>query len=512
MEIKQILRLHQEGMSNRKIGRQLGMSRNTVNGYMRVFIEHESTIEGLLQWTEEQLQSLFERVDLRDAERYNGVISYFESVRKRRDSVGFTMQRIWERYREEHADGYGYTQFVSYYHEWGRKVDFTLKLHHRPGGSLMVDYTGKHLHWVNKETGELIATEVFIGTLPSSGYTYVEATASQAKEDFIGSMVNCLNYLGGVPEMIVPDNLKSAVTKASKYEAIANRTFRDLADYYDTVLNPTRPASPKDKAHVERSVTLVYQQIFFEMENEEFYSLHALNERLAELLDKFNDRKYSQLNVSRKELFLATEYSTLKPLPPEPYQLKQFRKGKVQKTSHVYLSVDKHYYSVPYRYIGNNVQIHYTERVVEIFHKHQRISSHHRDRTASGYSTKQDHLPSQHQIYNSWNPDLFIRQAAQIGPNMVQYIRRLFEQIGPAEPKYRTAAGLIQLKRQYPITRIEKACQVAYVHPVSSYKRVLRILEKGMDQLVQLFDKTDAKKPHIPIHENLRGAKYYSDN
>lgn len=512
MEIKQLLLLVAQGWSNRKIADHLGMSRNTVNGYVTLFKNRTETIEELLTWSEDQLQSLFSPIDQRDLERYTDLEGYFPEVLKSSRQVGFTLQKMWEKYRQERDDGYGYTQFVAHYHRWNSKSDVTLKLDHKAGESLMADYTGKKLHWVNKQTGELNEVEVFVGTLPASGYTFVEATESQGKDHFIGNMVNFVNYIGGVPQVAIPDNLKSAVSKASKYEAITNRTFRDLADHYGMVLNPTRPYRPKDKAHVERTVQLVYEQIFFPMRDEVFFSLHELNERIAELLEKFNDRKYSQLNISRKELFLTTEYPMLKPLPPEPYQIKHFKRAKVQKNTYVYLSSDKHYYSVPYRYIGKRVQIHYSERMVEIFYNHQRIGSHLRDRTASGYTTKEDHLPSKHQFYRSWSPNYFIQKAGEIGLNTTQYIQRLFNQEGHVETKYKTAMGIVQLPRQYTLDRIEKACQLAHIHPVSSYQRVLSILEKGLDQLAPLFDHEPPTASHIPPHSNIRGATYYSDN
>jgi len=512
MEIKQLLLLHYQGLSNRKIADALGMSRNTVNGYVSLFKARDEPLDTLLSWSEDQLRSLFEQPDQKDQDRFQDLLSYFPEVLKGSKQVGFTLRKMWEKYREGRDDGYGYTQFVAHYHHWNEKSDVTLKLNHKAGVCLMVDYTGQKLHWVRRETGEVIEVEVFIGTLPASGYTYVEATPSQSKDDFIRCMVNFLNYLGGVPQMAITDNLKSAVSKASKYEAITNRTFRDMADHYNMVLNPTRPYRPKDKAHVERTVDLVYEQIFFEIRNEVFFSLHELNSRIAELLEKFNARMYKQLDMSRRELFLTTEYPTLKPLPPEPYQTKHFKRAKVQKNTHVYLSVDKHYYSVPYRYIGHRVHIQYSDRIVEVFYNHQRITSHLRDRTASGYTTKDDHLPSHHQIYQNWNPDYFVQKARKIGPNTTQYIQRLFTQDGHVETKYKTAMGIIHLVRQYSVDRIEKACQLAYIHPVSSYQRLLSILEKCLDQLPSLFDVESSTQSHIPPHNNIRGARYFCDN
>lgn len=512
MEIKQIILLHQRKVSNRKIARRLNMSRNTVNGYISKIKSLGLSVEELGSLSEEKLALLFGQDDHLDEDRHKALLDFFPEVLRNSKVIGFTYQEMWERYRLKHADGYGYTQFLEHYHRWNSKSEATLKLNHKAGECLLVDYAGKKLGWVDRGTGEFHQVETFVGCMPASGYIYVEASPSQQKEDFNQSMVNCLNYLGGAPQCIVVDNLKSAVNKSSKYEAIANRSLRDLALHYGSALNPTRPYRPQDKAMVERVVQLVYQQIYFIIRDEVFFSLHHLNERIAELLDRLNSRKLSQLNCSRKELYLSIEYPQLQPLPPEPYQIKNYKRAKVQKTTHVYLSEDKHYYSVPYRYIGKQVQIHYSSRVVEVYHNHQRIASHHRDRTMSGYSTKKEHLPSEHQFYLDWSPDFFIVKARKIGPQTEQYIKRLFEQDGYAEVKYKTAMGIIQLQKQYEATRIEKGCELASLHPTSSYNRLVGILQKGLDQDAHLFDATDQMTSHIPAHDNIRGPDYFSDN
>jgi transposase len=512
MEIKQMLLQLTKKVSNRKIAKQLGMSRNTVNEYVTKFKQAGRTMEELLGMSEDQLDALFSKEETIKEKRYEELLKFFPEVLIGSKQVGFTFQSMWESYRRQHEDGYGYTQFLEHYHRWNRKSEVTLKLKHKAGECLLADYAGDKLYWVSKDTGEVHDVDVFIGCMPASGYTYVEASPSQKKGDLIHSVRHCLNFMGGSPQALIIDNVKSAVSKASKYEAIANRTFRDFAQHYGTVLNPTRPYRPKDKAMVERLVQIVYEQIYFPIRNETFFSLRELNDRIGELLEKLNDRDYKQLNRSRKELFMTLDYPLLSPLPSQPYVMKQFKRGTVQKTAHVYLSSDKHYYSVPYRFIGERVQIHYTDRLVEVYRKHQRIASHHRDRTASGYSTKKEHLPSQHQFYLDWSPAFFIKKAKIIGPNTEQYVRRLFDQNGYAETKYKTAMGIIQLKRQYEAERIERGCQLAILHPITSYQRIVGILEKGLDQHAHLFEPQPDTQSHIPNHDNIRGPQYFFDN
>ncbi len=509
MQIRQMLLLHLQGHSNRAIADQLSISRNTINKYIQKAKDLSIDPRGLSTIDDRKLVGLFRTEESPVDERLAQLHRYFPEVLKQSKQVGFTYQAMWELYRETHEDGYGYTQFLEHYHRWNAKNEPTLKLHHQAGEKVMVDYAGKKLSWIDRSTGEVHDVEVFVACLPCSGYVFVHASMSQQKEDFIHSMIGCLNYLGGVPEVIVCDNLKSAVHKASKYEAVANRTFRDMAMYYGAVLNPTRPYKPKDKALVERMVALVYEQIYFRMRGEVYHSLHSLNERIRELNEQLNDRKLSQLDCSRRELFLASEYAKLKPLPPHQYVMKVYQRAKVQKNTHVYLSTDKHYYSVPYRYIGKHVVIHYTDRVVEIYHNHERIASHQRVRIKSGYTSKANHLASHHQKYLSWKPEVFISKASLIGPHTGDYVKRLFDQSGHIEVKYKSAMGIVHLKRHYPSHRIEKAAVLAKLHPVSSYRRLRNLLEKGLDRFPDLFDQ-DKERSNIPVHDNIRGAHYYN--
>ncbi len=512
MQIRQMLLLHLQGHSNRWIADQLSISRNTINKYVHKAKELGLDRDNVLAMDEVVLADHFKSPEAPKDQRLDELHQYFPEVLKQSKQVGFTYQAMWEGYRQIYEDGYGYTQFLEHYHRWNRRNEPTLKLHHPAAEKVMVDYAGEKLSWVNRDTGEVQDVDVFVACLPASGYVYVQASASQQKEDFIGSMISCLNYFGGVPEVIVCDNLKSAVHKASKYEAIANRTFRDMAMYYGAVLNPTRPYRPKDKALVERLVDLVYEQIYFKMRGEVYHSLHALNERireLRELTDRLNNRKLSQLDCTRRELFLSTEYSKLKPLPPQPYAIKTYQRAKVQKNTHVLLSADKHYYSVPYRYIGRQVVLHYTDRVVEIYHNHERIASHRRIRVKAGYTSKANHLASHHQKYLGWKPEIFIDKAAEIGPHTRNYVERLFSQSGYIEAKYKSAMGIVQLQRHYPPERIEAAARLAKLHPHSSYQRLRELLAKGLDQHPDLFDHL-MDRPDIPAHDNIRGPHYYN--
>lgn len=509
MEIKQIIRLHCNGLSNRKIGDQLGISRNTINHYIQFFQNCGVKFKKLKKLSEEELYQVLSPEEQEPSDRFKELSKWFPEVVKASKQTGFTLKKMWEEYAKSSSEAYSLTQFCDYYRQWNQKTEVTMKLDHKAGQTIMVDYAGKTMPHVDKKTGIIHQAQIFVACLPASGYLYVEASPSQQKGDFIQSMINCLSYIGGVPSIIICDNLKSAVTKASKYEPITNRTFRDMAEHYGAVLNPTRPYKPQDKAMAERMVRLVYEQILFPLRDRTFYSLYELNEAIKDGLEALNLRPLSQMNTNRRDLFLSIEKDLLSPLPPEPYQTKSFKKAKVNKTSHVYLSVDKHYYSVPCRYIGHSIRIHFTEKMVEVFHNHQRISSHLRDRTSNGYSTKKEHLASHHQAYSEWSPKVFIEKATRIGPYTAQYVTKLFDQTGFPETKYRTAMGIIQLKKGYEKSRIERACKLGLSFPSASYQRLVGILEKNLDQQEDLFEQQNNSESHIPKHDNIRGNDYY---
>jgi len=503
-----MIKLKLSNYSNRRVAKELSLNRNTINSYIKKINQSGKDLHQLYDLSDDQLMLIFEK-EKQPPDRLNQLLVYFKKVKKEKSRPGFTFQNIWQEYKDDYKNGYSYSQFMLHYNNWSIQNKATLKLNHVAGDKLMVDYAGKKLGWVDSSTGEVIDVEVFVACLPASGYTFVMASPSQKKADFIDCITKTLEFIGGVPKQIVVDNLKSAVSKTSKYEPITNRSLRDLGLHYGAVLNPTRPYHPKDKAMVERMVRLVYEQIYFAIRNEIHFSLPELNERILQLVHKLNARKLSQLDCSRYDLFKENECKLLQELPAHGYELKEQQRSKVGKNCHVYLSKDKHYYSVPFRFIGRRTHIRYSSRMVEIYYRNERIALHFRDRSKSGYSTKKEHLPSTHQYYLNWSPSFFLGKAEKIGPNTHQYIKKLFDQDGVAETKYKTAMGIIQLKKQYETTRIEKAVQLAMLYPKVSYNKLKGILEKNLDLHDNLFENRYDEKSHIPNHENIRGAEYY---
>jgi len=346
-----------------------------------------------------------------------------------------------------------------------------------------------------------------VAILPNSQYTYAEACLSQKREDLISCMSNALAFFGGVPKAIVSDNLKSAVSRASKYEPEINRAFKDFARYNGCVINPTRSYSPQDKALVENAVRLVYQRIFYPMREMTFFSLSDLNREIRHLLSSYNDLLFQRKQASRKELFQSVERAYLKPLPGERYQLKDYRRAKVQKIGYVYFSPDKSYYSVPYRYIGHSTMIHYTNTTVEVYFNHERIAFHQRNPSMGVYNTIKDHLSSKHQAFTEWSPEYFKQKAAKHGTYVLEIIVRLMTNSTYPETSYKRAMGIIQLHREYGSQRLNDACQRAVYAGTCSYRRIKNMLKFNQDK--EPFPSSVTNKTHIPPHKNLRGASAY---
>lgn len=508
MDIKQIMSLHRDGFSNRKIGNMLGISRNTVNQYILLIKVIDRPLEELLALSEGKLRELFPSATTINNERYDELMQYFERSKAQRDHPGFTHLYHYQEYCKQSAAPYGYTQFMEHFHRRYKEQTGSMKLEHKPGHEVLIDFAGKRLHIVDRDTGEMQAVEVFVAILPFSQYTYVEACASQKREDLFTCMNNMLRFFGGAPKAIVSDNLKSAVSRACKYEAVINRSFKEFARHYDCVANPARAYSPQDKALVENAVNLCYQRIYYPLKEMTFFSLEQLNEQIRLLLDKYNDMLFQRRDASRKELYQSVERAALKPLPAQGYQLKEYARAKVQKIGYVYLSADKSYYSVPYRYIGHSTQIHYSRDLVEVYYNDERIASHSRHKVKGHYNTIKEHLSSTHQHYSDWCPEYFIRQAAAVGIHAKQCISMLFDQNDYPETAYKSAMGIIQLERQYTKERLNAACERAMYANAISYQRIKNMLENNQDMLRnELFEDTCAH--HIPVHENIRGSAYY---
>jgi transposase len=509
MDLKQIITLHLDGKSNRAIGTLLGISRNTANSYMQLAGSQGRNLSELLEMDDRALQELFPSHTTIDNERYNELMLFFGKLNQARNHPGFTFQFHFHEYCQQSASPYGYTQFMEHYNRKYAIAKGSMKLEHEAGNEVYIDYAGKKLQFIDKATGEIIHAEVFVAILPCSHYTYVEACLSQKREDMFACMAHALSFFGGVPKAIVSDNLKSAVTRSSKYEPDVNRSFKDFARHYGCVINPARSYSPQDKALVENAVHLTYQRIYYPMREMVFFSLADLNAEIRKWLEQYNNLLFQRKDASRKELFQSVERAYLKPIPSAPYELKDYKRAKVQKIGYVYFSPDKTYYSVPYRYIGKETIIHYTHGFVEVYYGSERIAAHQRNFSKGLYNTNKDHLSSTHKAYSDWSPAYFAALASKHGSDVQACVEKTIHDCEYPETAYKRAMGIIQLHRSYGSGRLNNACKRALQAGTSSYKHIANILENKID-MEPLEDNQDASAAtHIPPHENIRGREAY---
>jgi len=505
MKIKQLLLLKSKNQSNRKIAQAIGVDRNTVNHYVRKLQSRGHNYAELLKFNEHELQKLVPSKEALDQNRYAVLHKLFPGFVNELKKPGCTRQHLWHRYSREHIDYYSYSQFCQLLSDWLDSKKVSGKLNHIAGDKLYIDYAGKKLHIVDKHTGEIRDVEVFVGILPASSYTYVEASYDQTRESLVKSVGNCLRFFGGVPQAIVPDNLKSAVTKSSKYEPVINKTFRDMGHYYGCVINPTRSYSPQDKALVEGAVKLVYQRIYYEISNMTFFSIEELNRQIRILLERYNSYKLQTTGISRFKQFVEIEQEHLTSLPAEPYKVKHYNHAKVQKMGYVFLSEQKNYYSAPYRYVGKHVEIQHTIDTVEIYFKKERIATHAKSHRKGNYTTIKDHLSSTHKYYQSWNKEFFVKMAAAIGINTASYISKLIDQQPYPEIGFKRSQGIISLKNRYPKQRIEAACEKALEYDICSYRIIENMLKNHTDT-----EPTQKQIKHkIKPHENIRSSVNY---
>jgi transposase len=357
---------------------------------------------------------------------------------------------------------------------------------------------------VDQHTGELKAVQFFVAVLGASQLTYAEVSESQKKADFIASVENALHYFGGVPKAIVPDNLKSAVTKSNRYEPDINDTFLDFSDHYDTTVLPARSRKPKDKSLVELAVKILYTRVYSPLRNEVFHSIDELNGAILEQLDHHNKACFTGRAYSRRALFEEIEAHTLGVLPQDRFEIKKQSIVKVIMNGHACLGEDKHYYSVPYQYIGKKVKILYSKKTVEIFYKYERIAVHPRVKSRFNYSTINEHLASTHQFMTEWTPQRFINWGNNIHEYVGIYIARILERKKHPEQAYKSCMGVLSLEKKVGRQRLTGACQRALDYELYGYKPVLNILEKGLDKL----DENNEDKG-LPAHDNIRGKDYY---
>jgi transposase len=503
-KIEEILRLKYEaGLTHRAIARSCSVSASTVSEYVT-----HAQAAGLSWPLPEELNAqeleelLFPQRDC--ASGRNIPHPDWAEVHKELRRKGVTLSLLWVEYRQEQPDGYGYSQFCHHYRQWTKQLKPMMRQKHKAGEKLFVDYAGQTMPVVDPKSGEIRQAQIFVATLGASSYTYIEAHWSQDLANWIGAHVRGLAFLGGVPAVLVPDNLKAGVQSPHLYEPDLNPTYLDFARHYGVAVVPARVRKPKDKSKVEVGVQVVERWVLAPLRDRTFFSLVELNQAMWELLAELNDRPMRHLGQSRRELFESLDKPALAALPVQRYEFARWKKVRVHIDYHV--SFEKHYYSVPYTLIGKEVDMRVTEKTVEIFYQRKRQASHRRSPAQGRYSTQNEHMPPAHQKYSDWSPERFLRWAEEIGPDTTRLIAAVLEARRHPQQAYRSCLGILGLGKRYTNARLEAACRRALSAGIRSYKGVRNILENKLDQLA--VDQPSAKP--LPPHANIRGESYYN--
>jgi len=502
-KIREVLRLKWEcGLTKRAIARTCSISHSTVGEYLR-----RAEAAGLTWPLPADLdeEALFRRLFPSPSRPSSRIIPCPDwsliHTELRRKSV--TLQLLWVEYREVHPDGYGYSQFCELYRQWAKRLKPAMRLSHKGGEKVFVDYAGQTVPIVNPDTGEIQPAQLFVAVLGASNYTYAEAQWSQDLPNWIGAHVRLFTFLGGVPEIIVPDNLKAGVKQACRYEPDLNPTYQDLAQHYGAAVIPARPRKPKDKAKVEVGVQVVERWIVARLRNHTFFSLVSANQAIRDLLQELNTRPMKHLDRSRRELFETLDQPALKPLPGRPYEFAMLKKARINIDYHV--EFERHYYSVPYTLGRQEVYVRATESTIEILCQGKRVASHPRSNSPGRHTTLAEHMPPAHQKYQEWSPERFTRWAQDIGPHTTQLIQAVLDSRQHPQQAYRSCLGILRLSNRYGVERLEAACRRALPADILSYKGIKNILAAKLDQL-----EPEEPTSVVPTrHANIRGQTYY---
>ena len=502
-QIRQMLRLHHDGASKREIGRTLGVARSTIQDNLR------RAEEAGLGWplppdmTDAVLEEqLFSKMRHRPSRRRRTEPDWTALAREMK-RPGVNLMILWEEYRAAHKEGYGYSRFCDLFREFERRMSPVMRQHHVAGDKLFVDYSGKKIAIADPATGELRDAEIFVGVLGASNYTYAEATFTQSLPDWLGAHVRMFRFLGGVPRLLVPDNLKSGVNKASFYDPEINRSYGKMAAHYDVGVFPARPRKPRDKAKVEAGVRFAQSYILGRLRHLTFFSLAECNAAIKEVLDRMNERPMRRLGVSRRELFETIERPALRPLPDTDWEYAEWRLARVGLDYHV--EIEGFYYSVPHSLLRVQVDVRITARIIEIFHRGRRVAAHQRRYGGPRHGTDPEHMPSAHRRYAEWSPERFRRWASNIGPNTEGLVIAVLANRPHPEQGFRTCLGILRLYRGITAARAEVVSARAIEIGALNYRSIASIIANNLDRT----SVPSQGQPTLFDHPNIRGPHYF---
>ena len=512
--IKRLFELrYQAKLSQRQVAKALGCGRTTIQRYERIASKKGLTDFSLINSLSEQ--ELLCRLGLGGDFRFlstplrkDKLLPDWSEIYRELSKKHVTLALLWSEYKEDNPEGYQYSQFCEHYKRWRQKLSVSLRQEHKAGEKAFVDYAGSTIDIIDSETGEVRAAQIFVGVLGVSSYTYVETTWSQSLPDWLMSHRRMFEFFSGVPQILVPDNLLSGITKPDRYEATVNRSYQDLSEHYETCVIPARVRKPKDKAKAEAGVLLASRWILAALRNKTFCSLEELNEAIQVLLEKLNNKKMRHFKKSRRELFEAIDQPALGSLRSKPYIFSEWKAARVNIDYHIIF--DDHFYSVPYQLTKQEVQLRATSQTVEIFHKSTRVASHRRSSRKGGFTTDPSHRPLSHQAHLEWPPERIIKWAKSKGDNTGLFIQHLINTKAHPEQGYRSALGVIRLADKYGNVRLNQACGNAIAIASISYQTVKNMLKNGMEKVAPPSkNKTTKQQDFFTSNENVRGKECY---
>lgn len=505
-KIREVLRLHYDlKLGQRQIARSVQISQSTVHDYLARFAQSglswplpaaigEAELEAAMFPTEPAVAM---------ADNQRALPDFLHIHQELQQHKHTTLQLLWEEYRGAHAEGYGYSRFCYYYQQWKQQRDLVMRQEHSPGEKLFVDWAGAKIPVHDPETGDIYEAPLFVAVLGASNYTYAEATRSQELEPWIAAHVRAFEFISGCPKLVVPDNAKTGVTRACRYDPDLNPTYQEMALHYGVGVLPTRPYKPRDKAKVEVGVQIAQRWIVAALRHRQFFSLHELNLAIRELLEKLNQRPFQKRAGSRHSLFLELDQPALRPLPAERFDLSAWSQAKVNIDYHI--QFDHSFYSVPYALARQTVEVRATPSTIEIFHQGVRVASHARSHKPYTASTHPEHRPRSHQAHLEWPPSRIVQWASTIGPHTAQVVEKILAGFPHPEMGYRSCLGIIRLSQRYSASRVEAAAQRALLTGAVRYKSIDSILRRSLDQQ-PLSESTERA---ATTHANIRGAEYF---
>lgn len=504
-KLKEVLRLDFLGLSQHQIARSCSISQSTVHEYVSA-----AQAAGLKwpmpeNWDDQQIeQKLFPQRPTPGIWRKHTEPDWTQIHQDLQTHKDLTLQLVWQEVRESNPEGYAYSRFCDLYRRWLKKLDLVLRQEHRAGEKLFVDYAGATIPIHDPKTGEVQQAAVFVAVLGASNYTFAEATLGQDLRDWIGSHIRAFEFFGGVAQIIVPDNLKTGVTKPCYYEPDLNPTYREMGAHYDVAIIPARPYRPRDKAKVEAGVQVVQRWIVAALRKRKFFSLAEVNQAVGELLTRLNQRRFRKLEGNRATLFAQLDRPALKPLPAARYEFGQWKTCRVNIDYHI--EVERHFYSVPHALVHLEVEVRLTAETVEILHRGLRVASHVRSQEVARATTVVEHMPKAHQKHVGQTPSRLIEEAQLTGPYTGQLVEAILAAKRHPEMGYRSGLGILRLAKAYPAERMEAAAQRALMARAYNFRSMDSILKNQLDRLP-----LPGPPPAPPAveHGNIRGADYF---